>query len=429
MKTITTLLLILTSFGVFGQNDLSLSDAIAIGLKNNYDLEITRKDEKIAALNNSWGNAGALPSISFNVTGYEDYNFNDDEDYRIQSVSPDVSLSWVVFNGFSAKITKQKLEELEEQSKGNTAILVENTIQDIILAYNSCLLEKALTDVYKELSDLSEDRYQRAENSKEIGASTTYESLQAKTSWLEDQSNYLQQKVNYENAIRSLNYILAVEDNTLWNLTSELEIDTPAYDLDDLSARLLENNQTLRNQYLSQSLAAKETALTKSNFYPSLTFSSEVDQNWLDYHYKGSTGTYNSNSAGVYVGLTLSFNIFNGGATRRNLQVAQISEEMEQVTTQQMKHSLNNQLLQLYSTYNAQKAVLELANEQEAAAKLNLELSKEKLNSGAINSFNYRDVQITYMNAAVNRLQAIYNLVDSNTDLLRITGGIISEYE
>lgn len=429
MKTITTILLAVLAFSSFAQDDLSLSDAIAIGLKNNYDLEITRKDEEIAALNNSWGNAGALPSISFSLTGYEDYNTNDDEDYRIQSVSPDVSLSWVVFNGFSAKITKQKLEQLEEQSKGNTAILVENTIQDIILAYNSCLLEKALTDVYKELSDLSEDRYQRAENSKEIGASTTYESLQAKTSWLEDQSNYLQQKVNYENAIRSLNYILAVEDNTLWNLTSELETDMPDYNLDDLSTRLLENNQTLRNQYLSQSLAAKEIELTKSSFYPSLTFSSEVDQNWLDYYYQGSSGHYNSNSADVYVGLTLSFNIFNGGANRRNLQVAKISEETEQVTTQQMKHSLNNQLLQLYSTYNVQKAVLDLAKEQEAAAKLNLELSKEKLNSGVINSFNYRDVQITYMNAAVSRLQAIYDLIDSNTDLLRITGGIISEYE
>jgi outer membrane protein TolC len=414
---------------VTGQQNLSLSDAIALGLENNYDLVITRKSEKIASLNNKWGNTGALPSLSFSMTAYENYYLNDDENYRAQTISPEVSLSWVVFNGFSAKITKQKLAELEEQSKGNTAILVESTIQDIILAYNSCLVQKTLVDVYKELNELSEDRYQRTENSKEIGASTTYESLQAKTSWLEDQSNYLQQKVNYENAIRSLNYLLAVEDNYMWTLTSELELTTVDYSLEDLSAKLLRNNKTLRNQYLSQSLAAKETGLTKSNFYPSLSLSTGLGTTWLDYNYSGNTPNYSQNTTNSYVGLNLSFNIFNGGTTKRNYQIAQINEEMEQVTTEQMKHSLNNQLLQLYSNYNVQKAILELANEQEAATKLNLELSKEKLNSGVINSFNYRDVQITYMNAAVSRLQAIYDLIDSNTDLLRITGGIINEYE
>jgi outer membrane protein TolC len=429
MKTITTLLIILITLNVWGQEKLSLSEAIAIGLENNYDLEIIRKTEDVASMNNNWGNAGALPSVSFSLSGYENYYFNNSEDYSTQTISPDVTLSWNVFDGFSAKMTKQKLEKLEEQSKGNTAILVESTIQDIILAYNNCLLQKQMVDVYKELSDLSGDRCQRTITSKEIGASTTYESLQAKTSWLEDQSNYLQQKVNYENAIRTLNYTLAVEDNTMWILSSELEISTADYQLEDLSVKLLANNQTLRNQYLSQSLAAKETAITKSNFYPSLSLSSGVGNTWLDYNYAGSTSNYSSNTADVYVGLSLSFNIFNGGITKRNYQIAQIYEEVEQVTTNQMKHSLNNQLLQLFSNYNVQKAILELAMETEAAAKLNLELSEAKLKSGAINSFNYRDVQIVYMNAAITKFQAIYNLVDSNTDLLRITGGIIREFE
>ncbi len=429
MKTITTLLILLMTLNVMGQESLSLSDAINIGLENNYDLKITLQSEEVASLNNSWGNSGALPSVSFNMSSYENYYLkNNDENYRAQTVTPEVSLSWVFFNGFSAKITKQKLAELEEQSKGNTAILVENTIQDIILAYNSCLLQKALVEVYKELSELSEDRYQRTENSKDIGASTTYESLQAKTSWLEDQSNYLQQKVDYENAIRSLNYLLAVEDNSMWTLTTELELTTSDYNLDDLSAKLLENNKTLRNQYLNQSLLAKETALAKSNFYPSLSLSTGLGTTWLDYNYAGDTSNYSQTTTNPYVGLNLSFNIFNGGTTKRNYQIAQINEEMEQVTTEQMKHSLNNQLLQLYSNYNVQKAVLELAKETEAAAKLNLELSEAKLKSGAINSFNYRDVQIVYMNAAISKLQAMYNLIDSNTDLLRITGGIINQY-
>jgi len=318
---------------------------------------------------------------------------------------------------------------LELKSAGNTAVVIESTIQDIIVAYNACLLQKALLDVYQELSDLSEDRYKRTEDSKNMGATTTYALLHAKTSWLEDQSNYLQQKVDYENTVRNLNYLLALDDDAEWNLTTELESKMPEYLLDDLNSRLLANNQNLKNQYLNQSLLAKETALAKSNFYPKLSLNTGVGNNWMDNYYSGSTPNNGSNVSNAYIGLNLSFNIFNGGNTRRSVQIAQINEESEQVQTTQMKHSLSNQLLQLFSNYNVQKAVLELADEQEATAKLNLELSADKLKSGAINSFNYRDVQVVYMNAAIAKLRAVYNLIQSNTDLLRITGGIISEYE
>jgi outer membrane protein TolC len=203
----------------------------------------------------------------------------------------------------------------------------------------------------------------------------------------------------------------------------------PDSQLEDLSAKLMSNNQTLKNQYLNQSLLAKETALAKSNFYPTLSLNTGLGSSFLDNYYSKSTPDFSQKSANAYIGLSLSFNIFNGGITRRSIQIAQINEESAQVQTNQMTHSLNNQLLQMYSNFNVQKALLELANETESTAKLNLDLSADKLKSGVINSFNYRDVQIIYMNAAISRFQAIYNLISSNTDLLRITGGIISEYE
>lgn len=417
------------TLNIMGQQSLSLSAAIALGLENNYDLQIIQKNEEISELNNNWGNTGALPSVNFTMSGRENFNFNDNEDYRQQTISPEVGLNWVIFNGFSAKITKQRLEELEKQSQGNTAVLVESTIQDIILAYNNCLLQKEMVEVYEELSNLSEDRYRRTEDSKGMGASTTYKSLQAKTSWLEDQSNYLQQKVNYENAIRNLNFLLGVKNEITWQFTSGLEQVSRDYVLEELTEKLLANNQTLKNQYLYQSLLEKETALAKSKYYPTLSMNTGVSHTWLDNYYDGATPNISQNSSAAYVGLTLSFNIFNGGITKRGIQIAQINEESSQVETEQMEHSLAKQLSQLFSNYNVQKAVLELANEKEAAAKLNLELSEAKLKSGVINSFNYRDVQMVYMNAAISKFQAVYNLINSNTGLLRITGGIISEYE
>lgn len=417
------------STSIYAQNNLSLSEAITIGLKNNYDLQIIRKSEKVASVNNTWGNTSIMPNVNFTLNGRENYNINDDENYRTQTLSPDLNLNWVFFNGFAARITKQKFEDLELQSQGNTVVLVESTIQDIIISYNNCILQNEMVDVFKELADLSQDRYSRTQDSEDLGVSTTYESLQAKNSWLEDQSNYLQQKVNYENSIRTLNFILAVEDNSVWTLTTPLETNTPDYQLPDLSGKLTSNNQTLKNQYLYQSLLSKETSLAKSNYYPSLSLSTGMSNSDFGNYYSGNTPNNTRNYSDAYVGVNLSFNIFNGGVRKRGVQIAKINEETGQIQTTQIKHSLNNQLLQLFSNYNVKKEILDLADQKLNAAKVNLELSEAKFKNGSINSFNYRDVQNIYMNAAIAKFRAIYDLVSVNADLLRITGGIISEYK
>lgn len=429
LKIFALLIAVLIATNSYAQNDLSLSEAIAIGLKNNYDLQIIRKSEKVASINNTWGNTSIMPNVDFTLSGRENYNINDNENYRTQTLSPDLSLSWVFFNGFAARISKQKFEELEKQSQGNTVVLVESTIQDIIVAYNNCILQNEMVDVFKELADLSQDRYSRAQDSENLGVSTTYESLQAKNSWLEDQSNYLQQNVNYENSVRTLNFILAVEDNLIWNLTTPLETNTPEYKLDDLAGKLMSNNQTLKNQYLYQNLLQKETSLAKSNYYPSLSLSTGIGNTDYGNFYSGNTSNVTSNYSDAYVGVNLSFNIFNGGVRKRSIQIAKINEETGQIQTTQIKHSLNNQLLQLFSNYNVKKEILDLADEKLNAAKVNLELSETKFKNGSINSFNYRDVQNIYMNAAIAKFRAIYDLVSVNADLLRITGGIISEYK
>lgn len=411
------------------QNILSLPDAIRLGLEKNYDLQIQKNTENIAGLNNTWGNTSIMPSVSFNASARENWNYNDEENYRRQTVVPELSLNWIVFNGFSARINKQKFEELEKQSAGNTTILVENTIQDIILTYNNCLLQKEIVIVYKELSDLSEDRYNLTLESKNIGGGTTYESLQAKTALLEDQSNYLKQKVNYENAIRTLNYILGVETNTVWEFNSKLEVNTANYNIDSLSEKMTINNNTLKNQYLYQSLLSKETALAKSAYSPTVSFNTGISHTDLGNYYSGNMPNLSQNSYDTYIGITFSWSLFNGGTRKRSIEISKINEESAGIQTSQMAHSLNNQLLQIYSNYEVNKAVFDLANEQEASARLNLELSEAKYKNGNINSFNYRDAQIMFLNAAISKYRAIYNLIQSNTDLLRITGGIVSEYE
>lgn len=424
-KIILSCTLLMASVGAWAQNNLSLSEAISMGLKNNYSLSVQRNDERISEINNTWANTSLMPTLTLNVAGTQTKNYNDNDDYNNWSMTPQVTLNWTLFDGFAAQISKKKYEELEQQSAGNTALLVETTVQDIVLAYYNVLQKRELRDAYLAMSNLSKDRMDREARSKEIGASTSYDYLQYKTSYLADYSNYLRQKTTYENALRSLNYVLGIKDPVMWTLTTKLMAPMANYNLADLQAGMESSNKTLKLQYINQRIMALNTKSARSNYYPTLKVNGGVRYNDTSRSYSGSTPDMDTQSTDAYVGFSLAWTIFNGGTRQRAVTIAKINEESAQVQMDQMKHSLNNQLMTFYANYEVNKEVYKLAEEQIETAKLNLELSRQKYEQGAINSFNYRDVQNAYLNAVASHLEALYNLISAETDLLQISGNIV----
>ncbi|MDX1285633.1 MAG: TolC family protein, partial [Draconibacterium sp.] len=136
MKTIQILLLfILSGLIVQAQQPLSLSDAIGKALENNYDIRIVKENQRIAEIRNNWGTAGRYPYINLTMGDDNSFNLNENENFVTNRFSAGASVSWTLFDGLSVKINKQRFEELEQLSKQNTAIIVEGTIQSVILAY------------------------------------------------------------------------------------------------------------------------------------------------------------------------------------------------------------------------------------------------------------------------------------------------------
>jgi outer membrane protein TolC len=136
-----------------------------------------------------------------------------------------------------------------------------------------------------------------------------------------------------------------------------------------------------------------------------------------------------SNSYDYYANFALSYNLFNGGNVKRAIKNARIEQEIGDIQLEEIKNSLSIQLINTFEFYNIRKQLYLVSEESMKAAELNLQISNEKFKSGAINSFNFRDVQLIYQNTAINKLEAIYNLIDSKTELLRLTSGIISVYK
>ena len=415
-------------FSLVAQEKLSLESAITKALENNYDMVITRQTQQIAELNNNWGTAGRYPYIGLTLGSDNTINNNETEDFVQNRFSAGVNLNWTIFDGFSVRINKQRFEELESLSKHNTAIMVEGTIQSVVLAYYSILLEKESLEVLQELMSLSQDRYRQVEERKEFGSAVTFDVLQAQNAYLTDKANYLSQEVAYKNALRDLNFLMGVKEFEKYELTEGFEAKPADYVLADLHQQLKSNNKALKNQYINQNLLENAVAAAKSSYYPSVNLAAGggVNRTRMDFDVRGESW---ENSSNLYGNLTLSYNLFSGGNRKRALQIAKIEQESGTVGLEQMHHDLGNKLNNLYEFYLVRKELLNVAEENLEAAKLNLQIASEKYEAGSINSFNFRDVQLIYLNAAQQQLQAIYNFIDTHTSLLRMTGTIIQQYE
>ena len=426
MKKIS-LIIILVVFWLagFAQTNLSLMDAIQKALENNYDIRIQKMDESISALNNNWGTAGRYPSISLSGNSNNKADFNSSDNYNQFQLLGGVTLNWTLFDGFRVNITKQKLEELYNLTKGYTAVLVEGTLQSVITTYYNVLLEEEILTVYRANEQLSKDRMDYQQMRKDIGNAVSYEVLQAQNAYLADKASVLLQEANVKSAMRELVYLMGEEAGN-YLLTGKLETDIKNYQLDDLNQAMLQNNKNLKNQYINQTLAEKATALARASYYPKLSLSTGAQVVGLTQNY-AIAADISSTSSNAFGNLSLTYNLFNGGVRKRALQIAKIEEEISNVETDAIKVSLSNQLSNLYDFYQARKGVYNLAEERLKVAQINLEISDQKLKAGTINSFNFRDVQLSYQAAAIDRLNAIYNLIDVHTSLLRLTGGIIDE--
>jgi outer membrane protein len=436
-KILLLLFSVIICFAGMAQDSLSIEQAITIGLKNNFQIRISEKNIDIAANNNSWGRSGAYPTISISAFGslnhsndvsYAPSSLGDVNTQQIYLAQPSVELNWILFNGLRIVTTKAQLEDLQMQTEGYAAITVENTLQSILLAYYLAKLNDEALKVTEEVLKLSRDRFKYVETQKSFGSVGTFDVLLAKSNYLTDSANVLRQRLNFENSVRNLNLILAAPAENTYTLSSEFDLDGRAQDfqLAELASKMESSNKTLQNQYIYQEILKKNIKLDQSKLYPVLSMYLGVNTNNTGIYYNGNSYSWND-SYDVNGRLALSWTLSNGGNIRRAIQNSKIEEEIGQIQTEEMRRALYNQLFRTYEEYNIKRQLRQVSQLSVESAGLNLQMAGEKFKSGAINSFNYRDIQIIYLNAARELLQSNFNLVDTYTELLRLTGGIVTE--
>jgi outer membrane protein TolC len=173
-------------------------------------------------------------------------------------------------------------------------------------------------------------------------------------------------------------------------------------------------------EMMNNSIDLAETAL-----YPVVSFASGMQMSQS--HFKAASIGLEGNGGNLnyYANFTVSYRLFQGGKVKRGIQIAKLQEKIAEVTKEEMEFKLNNQLQGYLDLYETRLTILALATETYNSTALNMELADERFKGGVISSFNLRDIEIAFLNSAIVRLEASYNLYSAYVDLLRVTGGII----
>jgi outer membrane protein TolC len=446
------------------QEELSLAQAIQIGLQNNFNVQIGKLNVDIAKNNNTWGQAGLFPTINLisnqnnsvvqrkpaNPFAVAGKNISD-------NLIGQLDVQFTLFDGFFVRLSKQRLEKLEEQSSGNARFVMENTVQAIILGYYQVLVQQEQLEVLVKNKAFSKERYDYVKLRKELGSAITFDVLQEQNNYLTDSASVLQQEIVIKNAIRNFNLLLNENINKTYVLTDQIPFENEAYRYEDLRDKMVKSNTNLRNQYISQELFRNATSIAESNYSPTIllnvgangsldrlnanfrTNTGNILENTVGYVNRDQTQpvfnnvnetaltplTQTGNSYGAYANFGLRFTLFNGGQIRRAVENSRIQEKIAIVTTDQLKLSLENDLLATLDLYNLRRQLVQIAQIRLQAAELNLSLANERYKNGALSAIDLRIVQDSYQRAALDNLLAIYTGITSRVDLVRLTGGLL----
>lgn len=152
---------------VMAQEKLTVEQAIATALQNNFDIQLLRNDSASFALDKSYANAAFLPRV--NATGGLVFNNNNQKQrladgskreskaIRSNTLSGSVQLNWTLFDGLKMFVTRDKLNEFVQLGELTIRNQMIGTIASVINNYYNIVRQKQQLKAIEEQMSINED--------------------------------------------------------------------------------------------------------------------------------------------------------------------------------------------------------------------------------------------------------------------------------
>ena len=429
-KNIIAFLLLLASVLGNAQEVLTIKDAVAIALENNFEIKIASNNLNIDKVNMSEGNAGMLPTITGSVVDnnrvqnssqtMQTGQVNSLKNAKNNSLNYGVSLDWTIFDGLRMFARYDQLKELQKLGETRLKQTILLKIAEVNATYFDLVQQQQQLIAIDSTILISSQRLQLAENRFKIGKASKLEVLNAQVDLNTDKVTLLRQKELYANTKIKLNQILARDVKKEFTVLNDIKVDNSLV-LPQLIELAKQQNPQLQTQIIAKNVSELQLKQVKAARYPIVSLNTGYNfQNT-----ESSLGfTRESSARGFNYGFSATLNIFDGFAQNRNEKIAKYELENTKLAIEQQSQVLESQLSTFYQTYLTNLELINLEQNNEAIAKQNLAITIDKLKIGTITTIEFRAAQLNYVNARVRNSNAQYQAKLSEIALKELAGNI-----
>lgn len=448
MKTITKipalfiglLILISTALGQPGtENDtavLSLRKAISVALENNHEIIIAKNDAEMNENKATPGYAGLYPSLDVQGNYTEELNNTDiqfaspeqppinRDNARSTTYNASINFNYNIFGGLGKYYRYESLKNLDHIGNVQLRMTIENTLIQVYQFYLEVVRLAENVAINEQTLEISTERYNRMNKQYEYGGTGKLQVLNAQVDLNTDSINVETAKNDLANAKRNLNILMGRDPGISFKVQSHLPMPEAVPDVQKLiDSAMRKNNQVLLARYRREN-AALQYKIAKAGYYPRLDLTSSYRYNNVDNEAGFIT---QQETYGLTGGVSLRFNIFNGRQQAIDVQNAEITIDNRMVNLENVKKQIKRDILNYYHTYKNNLLMLNMVEDDVETAMLNFQRSEELLNTGQINSTDFRTAQLNLNRARLTEIQYQIQAKLSEIQLKNVAGLLIKE--
>lgn len=417
------------------QELLTVEQAVAAALQNNYDIRLIRNDSVLAALNNSYAYAAFLPTLNaqagliFNNNNIKqklaDGSERNRKGVRSNNLQSSVNLNWTIFDGFKMFATRDKLQEILNLGEIAVRNQVVNSSSDVIKTYYNIVRQKQQLKAIEEQMQLNETLLEQAEKRLSVGLGAKPAILQAKVDLNAQRAARLRQQTLIEQLKEQLNQLMVMARETRYEVADSIPFDNSLV-VTDIMAQAEQNSPEILLAKQNIKIAGLTLKEARADRWPVVSFNSAYNFNRTENkEVVNNFSTLLNRNAGFNYGLSAAIPLFNGFNVRRQIKIAKLDVDYQTTLYEYQRWRTNVAVSVAYKDYELQKKTLALEEENIVLAKENVFIASERLRLGITTFVELREAQQSLEESYNRLIAARYDTKVAETELLRLKGDLV----
>ena len=256
-----------------------------------------------------------------------------------------------------------------------------------------------------------------------LNAKVQYETTKPQVVTLSNQ--YQSLKLSFIRQIGLTN--VADEVDLVGSILDATNITLPDMPYDDLLTIIMNNNIELKSMSSNLEMLEYNRKVARSYLWPTLSASANVGVTTVD-KIKMQNNTFSKNRSGEFnwgVGVSLNYaldSLLPFSSTAKGAEEIELSIRQMEVSYEELRDTIEVNSRDLISTAKSQALNLQSQAENARTAAYALQMAQRQYRGGTISTLEVSDAEVTYLNAQLAYLQAIYEYFSSTLQVLKLLG-------